>query len=162
VAAEPLSISAQTIVRIPAIIVALVGVVLALVMMKRLGVFAAVLGAAGSLFIAIDQAVNIAWVLHLSSTSTSGDKLTTLNNMYSILDPVVITIAAALIVGSFLTRRKSGPPASTPPPFNPYGAAASPFPAAPQPFPAAPQQPFPPAPQQPFPPAPNQPPPYQA
>lgn len=138
-ATQPLSDAVQTGIRLPVILIALAGVVLALVMMRRLGVVAGILGALGSLFVAIDQTVNIAWVLHVSSlaerSDVNPDDVTSLSNVYTILDAVLITIAAALLVATFLTRRSGQPatavtvPAQAAYPAGPFGAA----PAASQP-----------------------------
>jgi hypothetical protein len=132
----PLSNGVQTGIRVPVILIALAGVVLALVGIRRLGVGAAVLGALGSLFIAVDQIVTIVWVLHLSSiaknTDSDIDTLNTANNAYTIADAVLITIGAALVVAALVVRR--GAPQATVPPFPPQPYAAPPPYGPPQPY----------------------------
>jgi hypothetical protein len=96
-------------IRIPVILVALAGVVLALVMMRRLGTLAAVLGAGASFFIAVNQLMAIVWVLHLSSLArdpdAKADDFTTVGNVYTMIDAVLITVAAVLLVVTFLARK---------------------------------------------------------
>jgi hypothetical protein len=109
---EPLSVGVQIGLRVPVILVALAGVLLALLMMRRLGALGGVLAAAGSLLIAADQAANIVWLLHLRSMTSGGDldidTFNSVNNAYLVADAVLITIGVALVVASFALRR---PPA---------------------------------------------------
>src|SRR4051794_8209416 len=101
-AVAPLSNSVQVGLRVPVILLALAGVVLILVAMRKIGPVAGVLGALGSLFIAIDQTVNILWVLHISvladADDISSDSVASANNLYTIADAVLVTIGAALLV----------------------------------------------------------------
>jgi hypothetical protein len=170
-AAQPLSEGVQIGIRLPVILVALAGVVLALVMMRRIGVAAGILGAAGSLFFAVDQLVNIVWVLHIASlvksSDTSADEITTVSNTYTLADCALMTIGVILVVASFAFRRSAPPPAAPAGQFpaNPYATPQPPTfpPASPYQDPYQAQQPAPPQ-QPPFPPAPpEQPPtsPYQ-
>ncbi|WP_433088130.1 hypothetical protein ACQP1P_19605 [Dactylosporangium sp. CA-052675] len=98
--------------RVPVILVGLAGVLVALLMIRRLGVLSGLLGAAGSLVIAADQASNIVWILHLRSLTSGGDldidTFNTANNAYTVADVVLITIGVALVVASFAVRRPGG------------------------------------------------------
>jgi hypothetical protein len=123
-AVEPLSVGVQIGLRVPVILLALAGVLIALLMIKRLGPVAGILAAAGSLLIAADQAANIAWILHLRSMTSGGDldidTFNTVNNAYLVADAVLITIGVALVVASFAVRRPAVP--ALPPvtqPWNP-------------------------------------------
>ncbi|GAA3303137.1 hypothetical protein GCM10020218_100000 [Dactylosporangium vinaceum] len=106
---EPLSVAVQIGLRVPVILIALAGVLLALLMMRRLGALAAILTAAGSLLIAADQAAQVVWVLHLRSMTSGGDldidTFNSVNNAYAVADAVMITIGVALVVASLLLRR---------------------------------------------------------
>nr|BFE57392.1 hypothetical protein GCM10020063_019180 [Dactylosporangium thailandense] len=123
---EPLSIGVQIGLRVPVILVGLAGVLVALLMIRRLGVLSGLLGAAGSLVIAADQAANIVWILHLRSLTSGGDldidTFNTANNAYTIADVVLITIGVALVVASFAVRRTAPAPA---PYFGPPAPPAS-------------------------------------
>ncbi|WP_426512628.1 hypothetical protein ACPPVO_19525 [Dactylosporangium sp. McL0621] len=122
-AVEPLSIGVQIGLRVPVILVALAGVFVALLMIKRLGALSGILAAGGSLLIAADQAATIAWVLHLRSMTSGGDldidTYNTVANAYLVADAVLITIGVGLVVASFLTRRPSPPDLAAPPVFAP-------------------------------------------
>ena len=87
---EPLSVGVQIGLRVPVILVALAGVLLALLIMRRLGALAGILAAAGSLLIAADQAANIVWILHLRSMTSGGDldidTFNSVNNAYVVAD----------------------------------------------------------------------------
>ncbi len=100
--------------RIPVILIALFGVVFALVTMRRLGIATGVLVALGSLFIAVDQLLNILWVLDVTSTASEGnydvDTLTSTNNLCTVADAALITIGAAFVVASVVVRRIAGGP----------------------------------------------------
>jgi hypothetical protein len=138
---EPLSVGVQIGLRVPVILLALAGVLIALLMIKRLGPVAGILAAAGSLLIAADQAANIAWILHLRSMTSGGDldidTFNTVNNAYLVVDSVLITIGVALVVASFAVRR---PAAVPPPPFaQPWNPGQVP-PAPPLPPPPPPSQ----------------------
>jgi hypothetical protein len=113
-AVEPLSVGVQIGLRVPAILVALAGVLIALLVIRRLGPVAGILAAAGSLLIAADQAANIAWILHLRSMTSGGDldidTFNRVNNAYLVADAVLITIGAALVVASFAVRKTAAPP----------------------------------------------------
>ncbi|MFG2045301.1 hypothetical protein [Dactylosporangium sp. NPDC048998] len=108
---EPLSTGVQIALRVPVFLIALAGVLLALLMIRRMGVLGGILAAAGSLLIAADQAANVAWVLHLRSMTSGGDldidTFNTVNNAYLVADAVLITIGVALVVASFVVRRPS-------------------------------------------------------
>ncbi|MEU7872391.1 hypothetical protein [Dactylosporangium sp. NPDC049140] len=122
-AVEPLSIGVQIGLRVPVILVALAGVLVALLMIKRLGALSGILAAGGSLLIAADQAATIAWVLHLRSMTSGGDldidTYNTVANAYLVADAVLITIGVGLVVASFLTHRPSPPGPAAPPVFAP-------------------------------------------
>ena len=139
-AAQPLSDGVQIGIRIPVILVAVAGVVLALVMIRRVGVAAGILGAAGSLFIGIDQLVNVVWVLHIASlvksSSSSADEITTLSNTYTLVDCALVTLGVALVVASFAFRKSAPAPAAPAAqfPVNPYATPQPPIP----PFPPDP------------------------
>lgn len=144
-AVEPFSNSVQIGLRVPVIVIALAGVVLALVLLRRIGAPAAILGALGSLVVAVDQIVNIAWVLHLSSLADvdgfDADGYNTTNNAYTVADPLLITLGVALLIAAVVTKRPAaGAPAPQPGQFPP------PFPPQQPQFPQPPQQPFPPQP----------------
>ncbi|WP_433220609.1 hypothetical protein ACQP00_18305 [Dactylosporangium sp. CS-047395] len=108
---EPLSIGLQIGLRVPVILVALAGALIALLMLRRLGALSGILAAGGSLLIAADQAANIAWVLHLRSMTSGGDldidSYNMVANAYLIADAVLITIGVVLVVASFAVRRPS-------------------------------------------------------
>jgi hypothetical protein len=178
-AVAPLSNGVQVGLRIPVVLIGLFGVVFVLVSMRKVGPVAGVLGALGSLFIAGDQLVNIVWVLHLSSISKEAnfdaDHFTTVNNLYTITDAVLITIGAALLVVAIVVRRPGagpaqpgfpgqfggpGQPGQFAPPQAP-GSGAAPYPAQPgyPAFPAQPPQGSPGQPPQAFPAQPGYPPP---
>jgi hypothetical protein len=124
---EPLSIGLQIGLRVPVILVALAGALIALLMLRRLGALSGMLAAGGSLLIAADQAANIAWVLHLRSMTSGGDldidSYNMVANAYLIADAVLITIGVVLVVASFAVRRPSSGPA-----FNGAGAVPAPGP----------------------------------
>ncbi len=108
-AAEPLSNGVQVGLRIPVILIGLAGVVLMLIFMKRLGVVAALLGALGSFLIAVDQIINIVWVVHTTSLATSEDfdaeHFNSVTNIYTFTDVALITIGTALVVLAIVVRR---------------------------------------------------------
>ena len=155
----PLSDAVQTALRIPVVLIGLVGMVLALVLVRRNGALSAVFGALGGALLAADQAVNIWWVLALSNSTASPDDFATETNMFTIADVVLITLAGAALVVAFAARKAAGPPrpafaGPTPgfppqpvgfPPqpvgFPPPPPQAAPFPppGQPAPFPAPPQ-----------------------
>ncbi|MFI5916693.1 hypothetical protein [Dactylosporangium sp. NPDC051541] len=132
---EPLSVGVQIGLRVPVILIALAGVLLALLMLRRLGALSGILAAAGSLLIAADQAANVLWILHVRSITSGGDldidTFNTVNNAYAVADAVLITIGVALVVASLLVRRSAadGSPAG-------LGAGAAPAPWSPAPPPA--------------------------
>lgn len=110
---EPLSIGVQIGLHVPVVLVALAGVLVALLLIRRLGVLAGLLGAAGSLLIAADQAINVIWVLHVRALTSDGEfdanTVTATSNTYTIADAVLITLGAALVVAAFATVRRRGP-----------------------------------------------------
>jgi hypothetical protein len=112
---EPLSTTAQVVVRLPVALIAFAGALVALALIRRLGVLSGLLAAGASLLLAIDQAANAVWVWHLRSISSDEDlnidTFNTVNNAYLFADVVLITIAAALLVASFAVRRPAAPPA---------------------------------------------------
>ena len=128
-AAEPLSNGVQVGLRIPVILIGLAGVVLMLIFMKRLGVVAALLGALGSFLIAVDQIINIVWVVHTTSLATSEDfdaeHFNSVTNIYTFTDVALITIGTALVVLAIgfggrprPFQRSRGTPASRPARFS--------------------------------------------
>ncbi|WP_433062438.1 hypothetical protein [Dactylosporangium sp. CS-033363] len=142
---EPLSIGLQIGLRVPVILVALAGALIALLMLRRLGALSGILAAGGSLLIAADQAANIAWVLHLRSMTSGGDldidSFNMVSNAYLIADAVLITIGVVLVVASFAVRRPaSGPGFAVAGPAGPV-AFGGPGP-APQPGPGFGGPPF--------------------
>jgi hypothetical protein len=106
---EPLSNGVQVGLRLPVILLALVGAVTVLVLVRRVGVAAAVLAGLGSLFIAADQVVNIAWVLHTNTLIKESDPdingLNTLTKLYTFADVALITIGVALVIVAIVVRR---------------------------------------------------------
>ncbi|WP_432968597.1 hypothetical protein [Dactylosporangium sp. CA-233914] len=152
---EPLSVGMQVGLRVPVILIGLAGVLMALLLVRRLGALSGILAAAGSLLIAADQAANIAWVLHVRSLTSGGDldidTFNTVSNAYLVADAMLITIGVALVVVSLLVRKPSSPGAAVAagPGFPPAGpgfglppgpgspASGFPTPGAPSPgFPA--------------------------
>src|SRR5690349_13999316 len=115
-AAGPLSNGVQVGLRVPAILIGLVGVVLILIFMRRLGTGAALLGAAGSFLLAADQGLGIAWILHNSSMTSSSNfdeqHFYTINNVYTYVDVALMTIGIALVVIAIVVRRPGQPAAS--------------------------------------------------
>jgi hypothetical protein len=134
----PLSDGVQTALRLPVILIALAGIVLALVFAKRNGVISAVFGVLGSALLAADQVVNIWWVLYMSALARSAapdESFTTANNLFTLGDVVLVTAAGAALVVAFTARRRAAvpapafpppvpafapPPAFSPPPPGPY------------------------------------------
>ena len=112
---EPLSTTAQVVLRLPVALIAFAGALVALALIRRLGVLSGLLAAGASLLLAIDQAANAVWVWHLRSISSDEDldidTFNTVNNAYLLADVVLITITAALLVASFAVRRPAAPPA---------------------------------------------------
>jgi len=106
---EPLSNGVQIGIRVPALLIALAGMVLVLVAMRRTGVLATMLGAAGCLFLALDQLVIIVWVLQVSSLSTGSnvdaDQLTAVANLYTLVDAAMITVGVTLVVAALVVPR---------------------------------------------------------
>src|SRR5438270_607132 len=159
-AVAPLSNGVQVGLRIPVVLVGLFGVVFVLVIMRRVGPVAAVLGALGSLFIAGDQIMNIVWVLHVSSLAKesdfNADQFNSVNNAYTIADAMLITIGAALVVVAIVVRRPGAGPAQA---GFPGGFAPAQGYQAPAPYPGYPPPAFPgQAPPQNYPPQPTYPP----
>ncbi|WP_432824487.1 hypothetical protein [Dactylosporangium sp. CA-092794] len=130
-AVEPLSWGVQIALRLPLLIIGLAGVLIALLSIRRLGVAAGLLTAAGSLMVAADMAVNVLWVLHLRTMSSDGDfdldSLNAVNNAYLLGDAVLITVGVALLVAGLLARKRPEADAPVPAP------GAVPWPAPPMP-----------------------------
>jgi uncharacterized membrane protein len=148
-AVTPLSDSTQLALRLPVILFALAGVVLALVFIRRYGVLSAVLGAIGSAFVAVDQIVNVVWVYTTTAQNKkegiSFDTVVSTQNRFAILDAVLITIGVGLLLAGFVLRRRAAA-SSPPPPFAPPWPGPSGFPPPPPPgFPPPPSG-FPPPP----------------
>ncbi|WP_327004178.1 hypothetical protein OHA72_55585 [Dactylosporangium sp. NBC_01737] len=142
---EPFSNGVEVGLRLPVILVALAGVVLALVLIRRLGALAGLLGAAGGLLIAADQVVNIAWVLHLTAMANGddydADTYVTAGNAYTIADVVLVTLGVALLIGAVVAAALRKPAATAHPQQSPFPQQA--------PFPHPQQAPYP-QPQQPL------------
>src|SRR5256885_8749828 len=142
-AIQPLSDSTQLGLRLPVILLALAGVVLALVFIRRYGALSAILGAIGSAVVAVDQIVNVVWVYTTTAQSNkegvSADTVILTQNRFAILDAVLITIGVAVLLAGFVVRRRAVagalPPWLGPPGFPPPG---------PQGFPPGPPSGFPP------------------
>jgi hypothetical protein len=122
-AVEPLSNAAQTGLRLPVILFALVGAVLALVFLRRWGVLSAVLAAVGMFVVAVDQIVNVIWAYTTSQqVKEPGDnsvKIITTQNRFTIADAVLISIGVALLVVALAVHRRVGgsPAAGYPAPY---------------------------------------------
>jgi hypothetical protein len=137
----PLSDSVQMVLRIPVILLTLAGLVLALVLARRFGVLSAVLAATGSAVVAADQIVNVAWAYTNTAlshdTGTNFDKVVSTNNLFTVVDAVLITIGIGLLVFAYVVRRPvhQAPPAyPAPPPAYPtpgYGQPPPGYPAPP-------------------------------
>lgn len=140
VSVEPLSNAAQVGLRIPIILIALAGAVIALILIRRLGVAASILAAAGSLFVALDQIVNIAWVLHtndlIKKSDPDIDHINAVTKLYTFADVALITIGVALFVAALVARRSVSTTAAVPM----AGPVAAPGPAYPAPPGMYPQQ----------------------
>src|SRR5256885_1942535 len=112
-AIQPLSDSTQLGLRLPVILLALVGVVLALVFIRRYGALSAILGALGSAVVAVDQILNVIWVYTTTAQSKqegiSADTVVSTQNGFAILDAVLITIGVAVLLAGFLVRRRPAP-----------------------------------------------------
>jgi len=141
-AIQPLSDSTQLGLRLPVILLALVGVVLALVFIRRYGALSAILGALGSAVVAVDQILNVIWVYTTTAQSKqegiSADTVVSTQNGFAILDAVLITIGVAVLLAGFVVRRRAVAGA-LPPWLGPPG-----FPPGPQGFPPGPPSGFPP------------------
>jgi hypothetical protein len=127
-AIEPLPNGIQIGMRIPVVLLGLAGLVLALVAARRLGGLAAALGAAGAAALAVDQIVNILWVLQISSlnnnSDTTVDDFNSVNNIFLVVDLILVAAGLLLLTLAFLVRRpaeRASPAAAAPPA---YGAPA--------------------------------------
>jgi hypothetical protein len=152
-AVQPLSDSTQLGLRIPVILFALAGMVLALVFMRRLGVLSAVLAAAGIGFVLVDQVVNVVWAYTTSAQAKeSGDnfeKIITTQNRFMIADAALITIGVALLVVALAVHRRvpaSPGPAYAAPSYPPPSYAPQGYGPPPPGYPAPPPSGFPPPP----------------
>jgi hypothetical protein len=108
-AVEPLSEGVEIGMRVPGILLALVGVVLALVAGRRLGAMAASFGAIGSGILMAAQITDIVWILILRAmakdTNVKVDDYVSVSNLFSILYVVLATIGLAFLVFAFFVRR---------------------------------------------------------
>jgi hypothetical protein len=116
-AVEPLSTGVQTALRIPVILFALAGIVLALVFARRLGIAAAVLTAIGSAVVTADQVLNVLWAYTTNAqskeTDITADKIIGTQNTFAVIDAVLITIGIGLlVVGLAVHRRTPGAPSA--------------------------------------------------
>src|SRR2546423_7362489 len=121
-AVEPLSNGVQTALRLPVVLFALAGIVLALVFVRRLGVAAAVLTAIGSAVVTADQVLNVVWAYTTTAQGKepdiTADKIIGTQNTFAVVDAALITIGGGLLgVGLAVHRRGAGPP--PPPPGAP-------------------------------------------
>jgi hypothetical protein len=109
VAVDVLPDSVQISLRVPVMLLALAGVVLALVAGRRLGALAAVFGAIGSGLLLVDQIVDATWVPVLNAlakdANSTPDEYATTTNLYTVADIALITIGAAFLVFAFFVRR---------------------------------------------------------
>jgi hypothetical protein len=135
-AIDPLPNGVQIGMRIPVVLLGLLGLVLALVAARRLGGLAAALGAAGAAALAVDQIVNIWWVLQISSlndnSDTTVDDYNKVNNIFLVVDLILVAAGLLLLLLAFLVRRpaeRGAAPATAAPP---YGTPAYMPPAAAQ------------------------------
>ncbi|GAA0735526.1 hypothetical protein Drose_19585 [Dactylosporangium roseum] len=119
-AVTPLSDATLIGLRVPVVLLTLAGAVLALVLIRRLGLFTSLVGASGCLFIAADQVVNVVWPLHVTGLAEDGayeaDDMISLTNIYTITDAALITAGVALVVLALLVRRPARSVALPPPP----------------------------------------------
>jgi hypothetical protein len=123
-AVEPLSNGVQTALRLPVILVALAGIVLALAYVRRLGVLSAVLTAIGLAVVVADQGLNVVWAYTTTAqgkeADITADKIIGTQNTFAVVDAVVITIGVALLVVALAVHRRV--PGSPPPPPPAYAA----------------------------------------
>jgi hypothetical protein len=105
----PMSEGVQIGIRVPVILLALAGVVLALVAGRRLGVLAALFAAIGSGLLAVAEIVDVAWVLVVSAMAkdsrTTVDDYNAAGNLFTAVYVLVLTIAVAFLVFAFFVKR---------------------------------------------------------
>jgi hypothetical protein len=105
----PMSDGVQIGIRVPIILLALAGVVLALVAGRRLGILAAIFAAIGSGLLAGAEIVDVAWVLLVSAMAkdsrTTVEDYNAAGNAFTVVYVLVLTIAAAFLVFAFFVKR---------------------------------------------------------
>jgi hypothetical protein len=133
IAAAPFTNGVQIGLRIPVVLLGILGLVLILTAARRIGVGAVILGAIGSVLVVLDQIVNIAWVLTTSSmvleTDSAVGDFNQVNNLFTLADVVLITSAAGLLVFAVFVRRpadRSGQAPAFVPPGYPQQSFPSP------------------------------------
>jgi hypothetical protein len=108
-AVDAFSEGVQTGLRVPAILLGLVGVVLAIVAGRRLGVLAAIFGAIGSGLLALDQVSGLVWVMTLRAMveerDARPDDIAAASNLCTVIDVLLTTIGLAFLVFAFFVRR---------------------------------------------------------
>jgi hypothetical protein len=108
VALAPLSDGVQIGLRVPVILLGLLGLVLALVKARRLGVAATAFAVVGTAMLTIGQVVDGWWALRISSMIREGaseDDFNLINNLFTAADVILVTMAAAFLVMAILIRR---------------------------------------------------------
>jgi hypothetical protein len=116
-AVEPLSEGVEIGMRVPSILLALVGVVLALVAGRRLGAMAAAFAAIGSGIVGGAQVVDVVWILIVRAmakdTNTKVDDYVSVGNLFTVIYAALLTVGLAFLVFAFFVRRpadRKGPP----------------------------------------------------
>jgi hypothetical protein len=108
-AVEPLSEGVQIGMRVPGILLALVGVVLALAAGRRLGVLAAAFGAIGSAILLSGQVVDVVWIILVNAmakdTATKPDDYVTVGNLFTVIYAALLTIGLAFLIFAYFVRR---------------------------------------------------------
>jgi hypothetical protein len=108
-AVEPLSEGVQIGMRVPGMLLALLGVVLALAVGRRLGAMAASFGAIGSGFVLGALIADVAWILTFEAMvkdrNTKPDDITSAANLFSTVYVVLFTLGLAFLVFAFFARR---------------------------------------------------------
>jgi hypothetical protein len=133
---------AQIGLRIPLLLLGIVGLVLALNGSRRLGSRGAMLAAAGSAAFALDAILDIIWIALTSRIYTS-PSVGTFLDLFTVLDVVLIGVAMALLIAAFSVRRPGD--AASPAPGAPQVPNYGGYPGSPYSPPGQPQPPYAPA-----------------
>ncbi len=108
-AVDAFSEGVQAGLRVPAILLGLVGVVLAIVAGRRLGAMAAIFGAVGSGLLTLDQISGLVWSHVVSAmindTRSKQEDLNAVSNLFTVVDVLLTTVGLAFLVFAFFVRR---------------------------------------------------------